>query len=75
MVNTEHNAGLESFTRFCDEIGTSSLIGREVTQYWVFERGYRSAVDKLIQVMETGVLPKNFALPKLQQLAEKLAQK
>ncbi|HOY70400.1 MAG TPA: hypothetical protein PL131_06435 [Methylotenera sp.] len=74
MVKTERNACMDSFIRFCDEIGTSSLVGSEEAQYWVYERGYRAAMDELIQVMETGKV-KDFSSPKLQLLVEKLAQK
>ncbi len=75
MIKVDRNACLESFSQFCEEIGTSSLVGSEEAQYWVYERGYRAAIEELIQVMESGLVAKNFSSPKLQQLANKLVKK
>lgn len=75
MVKTERNACLDSFTQFCEEIGTSSLVGSEEAQYWVYERGYRAAMEELIQVMESGEVSDKFSSPKLQKLVNKIAQK
>jgi hypothetical protein len=41
-------------------------------QYWVFERGYRAAVQELMTIAETGVQMKKFVSPKLQNFAERL---
>lgn len=41
-------------------------------QYWVFERGYRAAIQSLIEIKETGVQQKRFGSPKLQAIADKL---
>lgn len=75
MVKTERNACMDSFIQFCDEIGTSSLVGSEEAQYWVYERGYRAAMEELIQVMESGMATDKFSSPKLQQLVNKIVQK
>jgi hypothetical protein len=72
MKITDNNAAMEAFNELCDELESSEIIGTEEAQYWVFERGYRAAVQEFIEIMETGVVRKKFTSPKLQAIAEKL---
>ena len=72
MKITENSAAMESFNDLCDELENSELVGAEECQYWVFERGYRAAVQEFLEIMETGKQHKKFASPKLQAIAEKL---
>jgi hypothetical protein len=43
-----HNICLEAYTKLCDELTTSNLVSIDECQYWVFERGYRAALEELI---------------------------
>jgi hypothetical protein len=72
MKITDNSAAMEAFNDFCDELDNSELMGSEEAQYWVFERGYRSAVQEFLEMMETGVQRRKFASPKLQAIADKL---
>jgi hypothetical protein len=40
--------------------------------YWLFERGYRAAVQELMTIAETGIQTEKFVSPKLQNLADRL---
>lgn len=49
---------MEAFKVWCDELERSDLINTDDCQYWVFERGYRAAIQNFIDIMETGVQQK-----------------
>jgi hypothetical protein len=72
MKITDNNVAMDAFVELCDELESSEIACAEEAQYWVFERGYRSAVQEFIEIMETGVQRKKFTSPKLQAIAEKL---
>ncbi len=61
---------MEAFQGLCDEVHDN--VNLYECQYWVFERGYRAAVEELMAIAETGVQVKKFVSPKLQSLAERL---
>jgi hypothetical protein len=48
MNAADTNLCLEAFNRLCEELNTSTLLNLEECQYWVFERGYKAAVDEMI---------------------------
>lgn len=75
MKVVARNACLESFGQLCEEASKSDLVSDEECQYWVYERGYRAAIDALTRVMETGLGADEFASPQLQIIAKKLAAK
>ncbi len=75
MNITDYSASMEAFKTLCDELDDNQLVGTEECQYWVFERGYRAAMQELITIMDTGQQTKKFASPKLQAIAEKLIVK
>ena len=72
MNITDYSASMEAFKALCEEIENDTLIGPEECQYWVFERGYRAAIQELMTIMETGEQARKFASPKLQAMADKL---
>jgi hypothetical protein len=72
MKITDRNACMEAFQVLCDEVHGDKNMSLEECQYWVFERGYRAAVEELMRIAETGVQAKKFVSPKLQSLAERL---
>lgn len=74
MTIIENSVAMEAFQKLCNEIEDSTLAGTEECQYWVFERGYRTAIQQLIDIMENGLPQKKFGSPKLQAIAEKLAR-
>ncbi len=70
MEATDRNACMEAFLVLFDEVQGNE--NAHECQYWVFERGYRAAVQELMEIAETGVQVKKFVSPKLQSLAERL---
>ena len=48
MSMTESNLCLDAFNRLCDELDASKLLSKEECQYWIFERGYRAALEEMI---------------------------
>jgi hypothetical protein len=75
MKATERNACLEAFNLLQAELKVelqNDKITLEHCPYWVFERGYRAAVQELMNIADSGVQVKRFVSPKLQSLAERL---
>lgn len=75
METTDRNACMEAFSVLQSELNVASQHeskSAEDCPYWVFERGYRAAVQELMDIAETGVQVKKFVSPKLQSLAERL---
>ena len=73
MNLTDRNACFVAFNELCVEVDQSELLNSEECQYWVFERGYRAAIQDLLNILESGVQEQKFTSPKLQSIADKLA--
>ena len=71
MEASDRNACMEAFDVLQGELLNSKQT-TEQCPYWVFERGYRAAIQELMEIAETGVQVKKFVSPKLQSLAERL---
>ena len=41
------NAALEAFAEFCDSLEHTEMADLTDCQYWVFERGYQAAMERL----------------------------
>ena len=48
MNIAENNVCLEAFNNLCKELNASNLVKMDECQYWVFERGYKAALEELI---------------------------
>ena len=48
MKLIDENICLTAFNALCDELETSKLVNLDECQYWLFERGYKAAVEELI---------------------------
>ncbi|MEQ1598251.1 MAG: hypothetical protein ABL880_02680 [Methylotenera sp.] len=48
MNLTENNVCLEAFNSLCKELNATNLVKMDECQYWVFERGYKAALEELI---------------------------
>ena len=72
MNISDRNACMEAFLVLCDDVHSDKNLNLYECQYWVFERGYRAAVQELMEIAETGMQAKKFVSPKLQSLAERL---
>ena len=59
MDDYDANACMSAFGKFCEEAERNELTSSEEYQYWVFERGYKVAmqeVAKIIQLRQSGRL-------------------
>ena len=59
MKDTDCNTCFKAFNVLCEELDTSELVTTEDFQYWVFERGYEAAMQRMIETNRTGQLEKN----------------
>jgi hypothetical protein len=50
---------LVAFNNLCDELSVSKLAGLDERQYWIFERGYKVALEELICNMTIAAESKN----------------
>jgi hypothetical protein len=46
MTIQESNQCLEAFNALCESLSKSNLAGTEECQYWLFEFGFRAALEK-----------------------------
>ncbi|MBC7756959.1 MAG: hypothetical protein H7Z20_10055 [Bdellovibrio sp.] len=49
MKLLEENICLTAFNALCEELTISKLVDLEECQYWLYERGYKAAVEEMIQ--------------------------
>lgn len=71
----ERNVCKEAFDKLCQDInetGRSEEI--KTSDYWLFELGFRSAIEELLTVADTGKQNKQFVSPRFQLLAERILQ-
>ena len=54
MKDTDCNTCFKAFNVLCEELDTSELVTTEDFQYWVFERGYEAAMQRMIETNRTG---------------------
>jgi hypothetical protein len=48
MNETSGNMCLAAFNKLCEELSVSNLASLEECQYWMFERGYKAALDEMV---------------------------
>ena len=58
MNDYDVNACMSAFSKFCDEVEGSELVSIDDCQYWVFERGYKAAMEEMIKTIQAGQLEK-----------------
>ena len=52
MDNTDSDACFKAFNVLCEELSSSELIAREELQYWIFESGYKAALETFANVQK-----------------------
>ena len=72
MSDYDVNACMSAFGKFCDEVEGSELVNIDDYQYWVFERGYKAAMEEMIKTIQAGQLEKT-PLQLLQTVTSKQA--
>ena len=71
MNDYDANSCVDSFSQFCDEAERSELVTAEECQYWVFEQGYKAAMEEMIKTIAAGradMLTSTAALPVVNRL-------
>ncbi|MDX1916119.1 MAG: hypothetical protein SFU55_11090 [Methylophilus sp.] len=70
----ERNVCMEAFDRLCADVNsdTKSEINKE--DYWLFELGFRSAIEELLAIADTGSQSRKFVSPRFQMLADRILE-
>ena len=68
----EHNVCKEAFDRLCEEVNTDKKSAINEDDYWLFELGFRSAIEELLSIADTGEQSRKFVSPRFQMLADKI---
>jgi hypothetical protein len=70
----ERNVCMESFERLCADVNTDKKSAINPEDYWLFELGFRSAIEELLNIADTGAQARKFVSPRFQMLADKILQ-
>ena len=73
MKFTDNNVCLAAFNALCDELSASKLSDLEDCQCWLMERGYKAAVEELINNISIAAQSANPVLLKQKYLAKEIA--
>ncbi|MEQ1488192.1 MAG: hypothetical protein ABL920_06840 [Methylotenera sp.] len=68
----EHNACMEAFARLCEDVNTDQKSAINQSDYWLFELGFRSAIEELLLIADSGSQSQKFVSPRFQMLADKI---
>lgn len=68
----EHNVCKEAFDRLCEDVNTDKKSAINEDDYWLFELGFRSAIEELLSIADTGQQARKFVSPRFQMLADKI---
>lgn len=52
MDSRDCDACFKAFNVLCEELSSSELLATEEFQYWMFERGYKAALDTIASVQK-----------------------
>lgn len=68
----ERNVCKDAFDKLCQDLNAAEKAEIQVSDYWLFELGFRSAIEELLVVADTGEQDKAFVSPRFQMLAERI---
>ena len=68
----EHNVCKEAFDRLCEEVNTDKKSAIDPDDYWLFELGFRSAIEELLSIADAGTQSRKFVYPRFQMLTDKI---
>ena len=54
MENNDVDACMKAFGNLCDNAERDEFVSVEDCQYWVFERGYKAAMEEMIKRIKSG---------------------
>ena len=70
----ERNVSMEAFERLCEDVNTDKKSAIDQSDYWLFELGFRSAIEELLSIADTGEQSRKFVPARVQMLADKILQ-
>ncbi len=70
----ERNVCMEAFERLCAEVNTDKKSAINKDDYWLFELGFRSAIEELLSIADAGSQARQFVSPRFQMLADKILE-
>jgi hypothetical protein len=73
MEFADSNTCLNAFNALCEELGASKLVSSEECQYWMIERGYKAALDELIDNISAAAKSQNQVSLERKYLAKEIA--
>ena len=73
-IMAERNVCMEAFERLCAEVNTDKKSAINKDNYWLFELGFRSAIEELLTIADAGSQERQFVSPRFQMLADKILE-
>lgn len=64
------NVCREAFDRLCADVNTNLKPEISEADYWLFELGFRSAIEELLTIADSGEQSRQFVSPRFQMLAD-----
>ena len=71
-VMAERNVCMEAFEKLCADVNIDKKPAVDPSDYWLFELGFRSAIEELLSISDTGSQSRKFVSPRFQMLADKI---
>jgi hypothetical protein len=68
----ELNVCKEAFDRLCEDVNSDEKSEISESDYWLFELGFRSAIEELLTIADAGEQSRKFVSPRFQMLAERI---
>ncbi len=68
----DHNVCKEAFDKLCEDVNVDSKAEIKESDYWLFELGFRSAIEELLTIADAGEQSRKFVSPRFQMLAERI---
>jgi len=70
----DHNVCKEAFDKLCEDVNVDANVEIKETDYWLFELGFRSAIEELLTIADAGQQSRKFVSPRFQMLAERILE-
>lgn len=70
----ERNVCMEAFDKLCADVNTDKKAEINPEDYYLFELGFRSAIEELLNIADAGEQSRKFVSPRFQMLADKILQ-
>jgi hypothetical protein len=68
----DRNVCMEAFERLCADVNTDKKSAINQDDYWLFELGFRSAIEELLNIADSGAQARQFVSPRFQMLADRI---